>query len=88
MVEMNVGNVLVVDDAHDNLRLLSTLLKRGGLVPRPVDSGKKAFEVAVVDPPDLVLLDIQMPEMSGFEVCQRFMQDERLQNIPIIFISG
>ena len=57
-------------------------------MPRPVDSGKKALEAAVVDPPDLVLLDIQMPEMSGFEVCQRFMQDERLQNIPIIFISG
>jgi putative two-component system response regulator len=88
MIEMSTGNVLVVDDAHDNLRLLSTLLKRGGLVPRPVDSGKKALEAAVVDPPDLVLLDIQMPEMSGFEVCQRFMQDERLQNIPIIFISG
>ena len=82
------ANVLVVDDELDNLRLLSLLLKRGGLVPRPLTNGKKAIETALAEPPDLVLLDIQMPEMSGFEVCQRFMQDERLQAIPIIFISG
>jgi putative two-component system response regulator len=86
----NVQNnsVLVVDDAPENLRLLSAVLKRGGLVPRPVASGRLAIEAAVADPPDIVLLDITMPEMSGVEVCRWFKQDERLQDIPVIFISG
>ena len=81
-------SVLVVDDTPDNLRLLSTVLRRGSLVPRPVLSGRLAIEAAVIDPPDLVLLDICMPDMSGVEVCRWFKQDERLRSIPIIFISG
>lgn len=81
-------NVLIVDDAPENLRLLTTVLKRGGLVPRPVTSGRLAIEAAVIDPPDLVLLDVRMPEMSGVDVCRWFKQDERLRSIPIIFISG
>ena len=82
------STVLVVDDAPENLRLLAAVLKRGGLVPRPVTSGRLAIEAAVADPPDLVLLDVRMPEMSGGDVCRWFKQDERLRNIPIIFISG
>ncbi len=81
-------NVLIVDDAPENLRLLSAILRRGGLAPRPARSGRLAIEAAVVDPPDLVLLDITMPEMSGFEVCRWFKQDDRLRDIPVIFISG
>ncbi|MBK8596623.1 MAG: response regulator [Holophagales bacterium] len=82
------SSVLIVDDAPENLRLLTTVLKRGGLVPRPVPSGRLAIEAAAVDPPDLVLLDVQMPEMSGVDVCRWFKQDERLKGIPVIFISG
>jgi putative two-component system response regulator len=82
------SSVLVVDDAPENLRLLAAVLKRRGLVPRPVTSGRLAIEAAVIDPPDLVLLDVQMPEMSGLEVCRWFKRDERLRHIPIIFISG
>jgi putative two-component system response regulator len=81
-------SILIVDDAPENLRLLSAVLKRGGFVPRPVTSGRLAIEAAVIDPPDLVLLDVCMPEMSGVDVCQWFKQDERLRSIPIIFISG
>lgn len=81
-------SVLIVDDAPENLRLLSAVLKRGGLVPRPVTSGRLAIEAAVFDPPDLVLLDVRMPEMSGMDVCRWFKQDGRLRSIPIIFISG
>jgi putative two-component system response regulator len=81
-------SVLIVDDAPENLRLLTVVLKRGGLVPRPVTSGRLAIEAAVIDPPDLVLLDVRMPEMSGVDVCRWFKQDERLRSIPIIFISG
>ncbi len=81
-------SVLVVDDAAEELRLLTTMLRRGGLAPRPVTNGRLAIEAAVAEPPDLVLLDVQMPEMSGLDVCRWFKQDERLRSIPIIFISG
>ena len=82
------NSVLIVDDAPENLRLLAAVLKRGGLVPRPVASGRLAIEAAVADPPDLVLLDVCMPEMSGVDVCRWFKQDERLRSIPVIFISA
>jgi two-component system cell cycle sensor histidine kinase/response regulator CckA len=80
--------VLIVDDSPDNLRLLTAILKRGGLLPRPVRSGSQAIKAATADPPDLVLLDMRMPEMSGLEVCRRFKQDERLRDVPVIFVSG
>ena len=86
--DVRSSSVLIVDDSPENLRLLTEVLKRGGLVPRPVTSGRLAIEAAVIDPPDLVLLDISMPELSGLDVCRWFKQDERLRNIPIIFISG
>jgi putative two-component system response regulator len=86
--EVQGKSVLIVDDVVENLRLLTVLLKRGGLVPRPVASGRLAIEAALIDPPDLVLLDVRMPEMSGVAVCQWFKQDERTQSIPVIFISG
>jgi putative two-component system response regulator len=82
------SSVLIVDDVPENLRLLSAVLRRGGLVPRPVTSGRFAIEAAVADPPDLVLLDVSMPEMSGVEVCRWFKQHEKLRDIPIVFISG
>jgi putative two-component system response regulator len=81
-------NILVVDDDPENLRLLTTVLKRGYLVPRPVLNGRLAIEAAVIEPPDLLLLDVSMPEMSGLDVCRWFKQDERLRSIPIIFISA
>jgi putative two-component system response regulator len=82
------SSVLVVDDVPENLRALAAVLRRAGLIPRPVTSGRRAIEAAVADPPDLVLLDIQMPEMSGLDVCRWFKQDDRLRSIPVIFISG
>src|ERR1035437_4712135 len=81
-------SILVVDNDPENLRLVAAVLKHGRLVPRPVLSGRLAIEAAVIEPPDLVLLDISMPEMSGLEVCRWFKQDDRLRDIPIIFISG
>jgi len=82
------SSVLVVDDDPENLRLLVAVLKHGCLVPRPVLNGRLAIEAAVIEPPDLVLLDMSMPEMSGLDVCRWFKNDERLRSIPIIFISG
>jgi putative two-component system response regulator len=82
------GNVLLVDDVPENLRLLATILRGGGLIPRPVTSGRLAIEAALIDPPDLVLLDVCMPEMSGVEVCRWFKQHDRLRDIPVMFVSG
>jgi putative two-component system response regulator len=82
------SSILVVDDDPENLRLLVAVLKHGCLVPRPVLSGRLAIEAAVMEPPALVLLDISMPQMSGLDVCRWFKKDERLRDIPIIFISG
>jgi PAS domain S-box-containing protein len=86
--ETEGSSILVVDDSLEHLRLLGTILKRGGFVPRPVVSSKLAMEAAKVDPPDLVLLDIRMPEVSGLDVCRQLKQDSRLRDIPVIFISA
>jgi putative two-component system response regulator len=86
--DLRGSSVLVVDDDPQSLRLMSAMLERGGLDPRPVTSGRLAIEAAVADPPDLVLLDARMPGMSGVEVCRWLKQDERLRSIPVIFLSG
>jgi len=82
------GNILVVDDVPANLTLLTSMLKEKGHRVRPVLSGKLALNTVEHEPPDLILLDINMPEMDGFEVCRRLKQDKRFHDIPIIFISA
>lgn len=83
-----VASILLVDDEADQLRTLAAIIRRAGMVPRPVTSGKRAIEAAVAEPPDLVLLDIGMPDMSGLEVCRWLKHDTRLRDIPVIFVSG
>ena len=82
------ASVLVVDDTLQNLELLSEMLKARGYRVRPVPSGDLALQAAKNNPPDLVLLDIHMPDMDGYEVCERLKADEKLQDIPVLFISG
>jgi two-component system sensor histidine kinase/response regulator len=82
------GNVLIVDDTPANLQLLGGLLRDAGYKARPAPSGKVALQAATAELPDLVLLDINMPEMDGYEVCAKFKADEKLKHIPIIFISA
>ena len=84
----NPANVLLVDDTPANLQVLGGMLREQGCIVRPVPSGKLAIRFAEVDPPDIILLDIMMPEMDGYEVCCRLKEMERLKNIPIIFISA
>jgi putative two-component system response regulator len=79
--EVQGRRVLIVDDNPEILRLLIAVLEHGGLEPRPVTSSRLAIESAVTDPPDIVLLDVNMPEMSGVD-------DNGLKEIPIIFLSG
>lgn len=81
-------SILIVDDMPANVLLLVRMLTDRGYNPRPVLSGKLALQTAREDPPDLILLDINMPEMNGFEVCERLKADAVLKNIPVIFISA
>src|SRR5437868_126369 len=82
------ANILVVDDTSANLQVLTGMLKERGYKARPVPSGKLALSAARRDPPDLILLDINMPEMNGYEVCEQLKADDKLKGIPIIFISA
>jgi sigma-B regulation protein RsbU (phosphoserine phosphatase) len=84
----DLANILVVDDTPANLQVLAGMLKERGYKVRPVPSGKLALLAARRDPPDLILLDINMPEMNGYEVCEHLKADERLADIPVIFISA
>jgi signal transduction histidine kinase len=81
-------NLLIVDDSPANLRLLSGLLGQRGFRVRPIPSGELALVAARHEPPDLILLDINMPGMSGFEVCERLKADAELKDIPVIFVSA
>jgi len=82
------ADLLVVDDAPANLQLLFGMLKERGYRVRPVPSGRLALQAARAKPPDLVLLDVNMPEMSGYEVCRQMKDDETLRSVPVIFISA
>ncbi|XZN97081.1 MAG: response regulator [Microcoleus sp.] len=84
----NRGNILIVDDTPENLHVLSaTLLDRGYKV-RGVINGKMAIRAAKSGSPDLILLDIKMPEMNGYEVCAKLKADGETAEIPVIFISA
>ena len=82
------ANILIVDDTPANLQLLSDILFLRGYLARTVSSGQMAIVSIQSACPDLILLDIMMPEMSGFEVCRQLKADERTRHIPIIFISA
>ena len=86
--DQRVYDILIVDDTHDNLRLLSKVLSKQGYRVRPAPSGRLALAAAQADPPDLILLDINMPEMNGFEVCQALKSDPLTTEIPVIFVSA
>lgn len=84
----SLGNILVVDDTPENLRLLSTMLSQRGYAPRCVINGQMALRACNSNPPDLILLDIMMPQMNGYEVCQHLKNDAITRDIPVIFISA
>ncbi|HIK28701.1 MAG: PleD family two-component system response regulator [Oscillatoriaceae bacterium SKW80] len=80
-------NILVIDDHPDNLRVLSAMLSKQGYHVRKALNGKIALIACEVTPPDLILLDINMPDMDGYEVCQRLKACEKTKDIPVIFLS-
>ena len=81
------GRILVVDDSTANLQLLTQLLTEHGYTVHPASDGELALEFVRSILPDLILLDIRMPGMDGFEICRRLKAEERTRSIPIIFIS-
>lgn len=82
------GNILAVDDTPASLKLLTDILKSEGYQVRSAISGELALHAAAVEVPELVLLDINMPGMNGFEVCKRFKVQEEMREVPIIFVSA
>lgn len=82
------GDILIVDDTPDNLRLLSSTLTEAGYKVRSVINGTMALMGAQAAPPDLIVLDIKMPDMDGYEVCQRLKQHQNTREIPVIFVSA
>lgn len=84
----NVSNIVVVDDNPDNLRLLAGLLSENDYKVRLTSNGNHALVTIQKEAPDLILLDIMMPGMDGFEVCRQLKDDEQTASIPIIFISA
>lgn len=86
--DLSRGNILVVDDTPANLSLLAQMLKGLGYKVRVAPSGKLALASVQAAPPDLILLDINMPEMNGYELCQQIKADKRTSDIPVIFVSA
>ncbi len=82
------GDILIVDDTLANLRLLTKMLGEHDFGVRPVPNGTLALAAARAQPPDLILLDIRMPDMDGYEVCARLKQDRQTHDVPIIFLSA
>lgn len=82
------ATIMIIDDEPENLNVLGDILRQDGWSVRAFPQGSLALKAAHAEPPDLVLMDIRMPEMDGYEVCRRFKKDERLRTVPIIFLSA
>jgi two-component system sensor histidine kinase/response regulator len=82
------GNILIVDDTPNNLHLLSSMLEEQGYEVRCANSGKMALVAVNTEHPDIILLDINMPDINGYEVCDRLKLDEYTRDIPVIFLSA
>ena len=82
------GNIIIVDDTLPNLRILARILTDSGYLVRGIPSGAMALTATASEPPDLILLDIMMPEMDGYEVCRQLKANEQTREIPVIFMSA
>ena len=88
VIQSSLGNILVVDDTPENLQLLSTMLTEQGYKVRGAINGQMALMGARAQSPDLLLLDLNMPQMNGYDVCQALKAEPETQDIPVIFISA
>lgn len=88
MQKRKQAQILIVDDTQANLMLLNEMLTNHGYRVRPASNGRLALRSVAASPPDLILLDVRMPDMDGYEVCRRLKSDEISRGIPVIFISA
>ena len=83
-----VANILIVDDNPANLQVLDGMLRQQRYEVRSFPRGRLALTAAMRNPPDLILLDINMPEMNGYEACEHLKSSDELRGIPVIFLSA
>lgn len=88
MIDQNQGKILIVDDDPYTLEMISTILERKGYETKGVDRGQKALDILNNKNPDLLLLDINLPDINGFEICKKVQNLEEEKRIPVIFITG
>ena len=86
--QTDITSILVVDDMPENLSLLTDILTEAGYGVRQAKNGEQALKAVLALPPDMILLDIKMPDMNGFEVCKKLKAEQRTANTPVIFISA
>src|SRR5690625_4375017 len=82
------GRILVVDDQPGNLRVVGALLSRTGHEVLPASNGHEALEIAARELPDLILLDVMMPDMDGFEVLAQIKREEALMQLPVVCLTA
>jgi CheY-like chemotaxis protein len=82
------ANILLIDDNRDHLRLLAKLLRNEGYQTTQIARGKEAMASIQENTPDIIFLDISMPDMNGYQICRLLRSNERTKNIPIILISA
>ena len=87
-IEQKTPVILVVDDNQQNLELLQAYLEDMDCSTVPAADGPQALEIIAKEPPDLIMLDVMMPKMSGFEVCRRIKSDPATANIPVIMVTA
>lgn len=81
-----INDIIVVDDHIPNLRFLTELLEQEGYNVRQANKAKTALESAVARPPGLILLDVRLPDMDGYELCNHLKQDKRTAHVPVILL--
>lgn len=86
--DLKSASVLVVDDNEQNLELLQAYLEDVGCESRSAFDGVEAMRSVEEQPPDLILLDVMMPKMSGFQVCSKIKQDPALRDIPVVMVTA
>lgn len=83
-----IRRILVVDDTPSNVKVLRTLLTLNGYTVQTAENGQQALDRAAADPPDLVLLDVVMPVMDGFEACRRLRAAPATRSVPIVMVTA
>ena len=83
-----MAKILIADDEKDIRDLITFTLKFAGYDVVAYSDGQEALEAVPREMPDLILLDVRMPRMTGYEACQHIKQDERIQHIPVVFLSA